>query len=108
MGGKRPQSGTKIGKAERIQYSGSIGPGPGAYEYTYKGKSSNEVKIGTGQRNGGSRTDTPGPGAYEALKNGGKGVTISGYKGKHNIDVTPGPGAYELGEELKQRPCSAK
>ena len=37
----RPQSGTKIGKASRIQYSGSIGPGPGAYEYLYKGKSAN-------------------------------------------------------------------
>lgn len=41
-------------------------------------------------------------------KGGGKGVSISGYKGKQAIELTPGPGAYELvGDDLK-RPCSAK
>lgn len=81
----RPQSGTKIGKASRIQYSGSIGPGPGAYEYLYKGKSANQIRIGTGQRNSQSRPETPGPGAYESLKKSMKGVTISGFKGRTQI-----------------------
>lgn len=30
-GMRRPQSGTKIGKASRITYNDGIGPGPGAY-----------------------------------------------------------------------------
>lgn len=37
----RPQSGTKIGKADRSKCNDNNGPGPGAYEFTYKGKSSN-------------------------------------------------------------------
>lgn len=57
------------------------------------------MKIGTSLRKELSRAGTPGPGAYDYEKNGGKGVTISGYKGKRQIEITPGPGAYELASE---------
>lgn len=96
MSSKRPQSGGKIGKASRITYNADIIPGPGAYDQAYNNKRSNEIKIGTSIRNGQSKITTPGPGAYEFNNNNGKGVTISGFKGKHQIEITPGPGAYEL------------
>ena len=36
-------------------------------------------------------------------------MTISGVKGKKNIEITPGPGAYDAeGEGIRKRPCSAK
>ena len=60
-----------------------MGPGPGAYEQSYKMKGSSEVKIGNGPRSNFGKADTPGPGAYELLKNVRKGVTISGFKGKN-------------------------
>jgi len=68
---------------------------------------SSEIKIGTGLRADFGKNETPGPGAYELFKNSVKGVTISGYKGKQDIEVTPGPGAYDM-HEILQRPCSAK
>jgi hypothetical protein len=43
-----------------------------------------------------SKNTTPGPGAYEYSKNTAKGVTISGYKGRQDIEVSPGPGSYDL------------
>jgi hypothetical protein len=64
MGMKRPQSGTKIGKASRITYNDGIGPGPGAYEHFYKSKGGSEIKIGTSTRGGFGKDHTPGPGAY--------------------------------------------
>ena len=38
MNTKRPQSGTKIGKASRITYNADMIPGPGAYEQSYNSK----------------------------------------------------------------------
>lgn len=35
---KRPQSGTKIGRASRSGNNGDLGPGPGAYNQSYKNK----------------------------------------------------------------------
>jgi hypothetical protein len=95
MSSKRPQSGTKIGKASRITYNADIGPGPGAYNSGLKIKTG-EIKIGTSLRREIFKTNTPGPGAYEFNIDGMKGITISGFKGKNQIEITPGPGAYEL------------
>lgn len=105
---KRPQSGTKIGRASRSGNNGDLGPGPGAYNQGYRTKDPSEVKFGTGKRNQFGNQSNPGPGAYEVLKNSMKGITISGHKGKQHYDMTPGPGAYQLGSDELQRPCSAK
>ena len=105
---KRPQSGTKIGRAERGTLNGTLGPGPGAYQSLFKVKG-NECKIGTAQRSTISKEATPGPGAYETRPNANKkGATISGAKGKYTIDNTPGPGEYDILEQASRRPCSAK
>lgn len=100
-------SGTKIGRSERNKQGDGLGPGPGAYESGYKAKSTAEIKIGTGQRGTFGKGDTPGPGAYELLKKDPRGITISGFKGKQEIELTPGPGTYDIRGEV-QRPCSAK
>ena len=105
---KRPMSGAKIGKAERGGKGSGIGPGPGAYDYGYKSKGSTQVKIGSALRSNFGNGQNPGPGAYELIKDSSKGITISGVKGKHQIELSPGPGTYELRDEPAQRPCSAK
>lgn len=107
VGAKRPMSGAKIGKSGRSGQGSGIGPGPGAYDFGYKTKGATEVKIGSSLRSNFGKAENPGPGAYELIKSSMKGITISGVKGKHQIEISPGPGAYELRDEV-QRPCSAK
>ncbi len=105
---KRPMSGAKIGKAERNFVDKSFAPGPGAYDNSYNAKKGT-VKIGTGDRTKIGNSFTPGPGAYDLLEKHKGGVTISGVKGKKNIEITPGPGAYDAeGNGVAKRPCSAK
>jgi len=50
VGGKRPMSGAKIGRAGRTGQGEGIGPGPGAYDFGYKGKGTTEVRIGSSLR----------------------------------------------------------
>ena len=105
---KRPQSGTKIGRAERGHAADSSGPGPGAYQSLFKSKG-NECRIGTAQRSNMAKEATPGPGAYETRAHlNAKGTTISGAKSKHLVENTPGPGEYDILEQPSKRPCSAK
>ena len=47
---RRPQSGTKIGKAERSSKLGGYVPGPGAYEQIYRQKYGPSIKIGDSKR----------------------------------------------------------
>ena len=101
-------SGAKIGRAERSNKGLGVGPGPGAYDYGYKTKGATEIKIGSSLRSNFGKGDTPGPGQYELLKSNSKGITISGVKGKHQLEISPGPGTYEMREDVQQRPCSAK
>ena len=101
-------SGAKIGRAQRTSKGSGIGPGPGAYDFGYKTKGATEVKIGSSLRSNFGKGETPGPGQYELLQSNSKGITISGVKGKHQLEISPGPGTYEVRQDVQQRPCSAK
>jgi len=62
-------------------------PGPGAYEYNYNHKSNSHIKFGTSTRNDAFKMENPGPGSYDYHnKQHLKGITISGFKGKQNIN----------------------